>query len=283
MSRTVGKPRLLFRPDPVIGWSLSPEHRVAVGFREGVVQHIGSDGWRHVPGAAETTGPRLGLYGCSFTYGTGLADEETFAARLQQALPGLKILNRGIGGHGTVQNYLQLRRDIDGGAVDAAIFALISDHKFRNIAHPQRMRQYLSREWYVLGVEHVPVVRLDAAGRPRIRYVPIWQPVLKKGDLETFLPDDYMITTATLAVLAEVQALARRHALPLRFALLDQLDPDFNAAVVARFPDTLDISQPHDAAHRFLPRDIHPNVRAAELYAGGLAPAAAALCNGRAA
>ncbi len=274
----VKKPRFLFQPDPVIGWKLTPGYGVAVRFRDGVVQRIGPDGWRQVPGAAEKTGPRLGLYGCSFTYGTGLADDETFAARLQQALPGLKILNRGIGGHGTVQNYLQLRRDIADGCVGAAIFAIISDHKFRNIAHPQRMRQFLNREWYVLGVEHVPVVRLNAAGWPRIRYVPIWQPLLKKGDLETFLPDDYMITAATLAVLAEVRVLAKQHALPLRFALLDKLDPDFNAAVTARFPDTLDISQPHDVEHRFLPRDIHPNVRAAELYASGLATAAEALC-----
>ena len=276
--RIVKKPRLLFQPDPVIGWRLTPGHGVAVQFRDGIVQHIGPDGWRQVPGAAEKTGPRLGLYGCSFTYGTGLADDETFAAHLQQALPGLRILNRGIGGHGTVQNYLQLRRDIANGSVDTAVFAIISDHRFRNIAHPQRMRQYQHREWYVLGVEHVPVVRLNAAGQPQIRYVPIWQPLLNKGGLETFLPDEYMITTATLAVLAEVRALAAQHALPLRFALLDQLDPDFNTAVTTRFPDTLDISQPHDGEHRFLPRDIHPNVRAAKLYASGLAPAVEALC-----
>ena len=96
----VAKPRLLFRPDPVLGWSLSPGHGVAVGFRDGVIQRIGDDGWRHVPGTGTASGPRVAVYGCSFTYGTGLADDETFVARLQTDRPDLRMLNRGVGGHG---------------------------------------------------------------------------------------------------------------------------------------------------------------------------------------
>lgn len=274
----VAKPRLLFRPDPVLGWSLSPGHGVKVGFRDGIVQTIGTDGWRHQPDGSDT-GPKLAVYGCSFTYGTGLADDETYTARLQRALPEARILNRGIGGHGTVQNLLQFRRDIANGSVDAAVFAIISDHRFRNIAHPQRMRQYLNREWYDLGVDHVPVARLDATGQARIIYHPLWQPVINQADFHIFLPDDYMITIATLAVLETVRQTAQAAGVPLRFALLDALDPDFNAAVCDRFPDTLDIATPHDEDHTFLPQDLHPNVTANQLFAARLLPAVAALCD----
>ncbi|SLN76845.1 SGNH/GDSL hydrolase family protein [Roseisalinus antarcticus] len=272
------KPRLLFRPDAVLGWRLTPDHSVQVGFRENVIQHIDRDGWRRVPNATPAKGPRVGIYGCSFTYGTGLTDEETFAARLQDARPQVRILNRGIGGHGTTQNLLQLRRDIAQGAVDAAVFAIISDHRFRNIAHPQRMRQYLSPDWYHLGVEQVPVARLDADGRARIVYHPIWQPVIRDADFHIFLPDDFMINSATLAVLDLVRETTAEAAVPLGFVLLDALDPDFSAAVRDRFPETHDISTPYDRDHTFLPRDIHPNARANALFAERLDPVVTGLC-----
>lgn len=270
----------MFQPDPVLGWRLTPNHAVQVGFRKDLLQHVAADGWRHVPGSDATVGRRVAIYGCSFTYGTGLADDETFTALLQRGLPAVRILNRGVGGHGTVQNLLQLRRDIACGAIDAAVFAIISDHRFRNIAHPQRMQQYLSREWYQLGVEHVPVARLDSMGGVRIIYPPIWQPVLREADFQIFLPDDHMINTATFAVLDLVRATAQAAGIPLGFVLLDDLDRDFNTAVCARFPETRDISTPYDRDHTFLPQDIHPNVRANALFADRLAPLIAGFSDG---
>lgn len=274
----VSKPRLLFRPDPVIGWSLTPGHGVKVGFRKDVYQHIDLDGWRHVPDRPDA-GPRIALYGCSFTYGTGLADAETFSAQLQRNQPQTRILNRGIGGHGTVQNLLQFRRDIVHGGIDAAVFTIISDHRFRNIAHPQRMKQYLNRDWYALGVEHVPVARLDARGRARIIYRPLWQPAIKQADFDIFLPDDYMINAATFAVLDLVRETSQDANIPLRFVLLDALDSDFSGTLCDRFPETLDISTPYDQKHTFMPKDVHPNVTANRLFAERLAPVVAQMCD----
>ncbi len=276
---TVAKPRLLFRPDPVLGWSLTPGYSVDVRYRDGVIQKVDADGWRHIPRGIPPAGPRIAFYGCSFTYGTGLRDEETFTALLQATYPDLHIVNRGIGGHGSVQNYLQLRRDIAAGAVDAAVFAILSHHRFRNIPHPNRMRQYLSREWSQLGVEHVPLLQRDARGRCRIVYFPIWQPALERGGFDAFLPDEWMITDATLAALDLVRAEAEEAKLPLAFVLLDALAPRFNAAVRAKFEACLDISVPLDAAHTFLPHDGHPNARANALYAARLEPVVDSLRN----
>ncbi|WP_308341276.1 SGNH/GDSL hydrolase family protein [Roseovarius mucosus] len=270
--KIVSKPRLMFRPDPVLGWRLSPEHTVRVAFRSGIFQNIAADGWRYVPGSQTAQGPRVAIYGCSFTYGTGLSDDETFTALLQRDMPDVQILNRGIGGHGTVQNLLQLRRDIAAGTMDAAVFAMISDHRFRNIAHPQRMRQYLSEDWYKLRVEHVPVARFDGKGQLQIVYREIWQPALRDVEFGVFLPDDHMINLATCAVLGMVCETAKAASIPLQIVMLDALDPDFNSAVFSRFPEATDISNPHDRDHTFLPRDIHPNARANSLFADRLQP-----------
>ena len=187
--QVVSKPRLLFRPHPVWGWSLTPNYSVRVGFRDDVIQTIAADGWRFVPGGADALDTQLAVYGCSFTYGTGLADDETFVALLQQDMPHVKIRSRGIGGQSSVQNYLQFQHDIAQGNVDAAIFAIISDHRFRNIPHPQRMQQFLHNDWHRIGVEHVPVIRQGRDGQNSIQYVPIWQPALKRGGFDAFLPD----------------------------------------------------------------------------------------------
>jgi hypothetical protein len=256
-------PRLLFRPDPVIGWSLTPGFGVKVGFRRNTFQNIGTDGWRCVPRPSDTmspapdTEPKVAIYGCSFTYGTGSGDNKTFTGRLQRDLPNVRVVNRRVGGHNTVQNLFQFRR---------------------NIAHPQRMRQY--RDWYRLGVEQVPVVRLDAAGRrAQIIYRSIWQPVLRAADSEIFLPDDYLINSATLAVLDLLTEAVGAAGVPLRFVPLDAPDPGFANTVRGQFPDTIDFSTPLDQDHTFLPRNNHPNMIANTLFADRIPPVVAGPCD----
>ena len=140
------------------------------------------------------------------------------------------------------------------------------------------MRQYLNEDWYKLGIEQVPVARIDASGQARIVYQSLWQPVIRDADFHIFLPDNYMINVATLAVFDLVRDTANTAGIPLRFVLLDALDADFNAAVCARFPETNDISTPQDNIHTFQPHDIHPNMRANALFAERLAPVVTELC-----
>ena len=49
---------------------------------------------------------RILLLGDSFTYGYGVGDEEVYAARLAALLPDWEILNLGVNGYGTDQQYL---------------------------------------------------------------------------------------------------------------------------------------------------------------------------------
>ena len=52
---------------------------------------------------------RVLVLGDSFTYGIGVADDETFSARLAALDPRLEVLNAGVNGYGTAQELLLLR------------------------------------------------------------------------------------------------------------------------------------------------------------------------------
>jgi hypothetical protein len=71
--------------------------------------------------------------GCSFTYGYGVNDTETFTYLLQKNNPKFNFTNMGIIGYGTVQSYLQLKRIINSGDVpDVVLLNFSSYHLERN-------------------------------------------------------------------------------------------------------------------------------------------------------
>ncbi len=279
-SEIAKKPRETFKAHPIFGWTLTPGHQVKVGFRPGVVQTIDAQGNRHTPRAPgePSAGKRLAIYGCSFTYGTGLADTETYPALLQQALPDMRVLNKGVGGHGSVQALLRFRADILDGQVDAAIFGVISDHRYRNLPHPYRMKYHLSPDWYRIGVEQVPHARLNRSGDIDIVFTPIWQPSLLRMNFEVFLPDEYVLDLVTLGVFREILALANTHRIPVIIALLDRFDPHFNERMTRTFSAAYDISTPYNETYNFRPDDLHPNTLANRCFAERLLPLIQAAC-----
>jgi hypothetical protein len=262
----------IFRPHPLLGWSMSPNEERDVSFREGVFESIGADGWRRVVGAPAAASSRIAFYGCSFTYGTALRDEETFVSLLQSMLPSAMMLNRGVGGYGTTQNYLQFRNDLKEHKVDAAVFCVISDHRYRNYGHPVWMRRHLLMQWYEIGVEQMPRARIDRSGKVWIEFIPIWQPSLLREDFDFIFPDEFTLDRLTIAVLQEIQEVASAHDVPILIAVLDSVDDPFFAILHKAIPSALDVSTPYDSEHTFLPHDIHPNVGANEIFAERLFP-----------
>jgi lysophospholipase L1-like esterase len=66
---------------------------------------------------------RVLVLGDSFAYGVGVADGETFSARLAARDPGLELLNAGVNGYGTGQELLLLRELGPGLAPDLVLLA----------------------------------------------------------------------------------------------------------------------------------------------------------------
>jgi hypothetical protein len=136
--RNLDSPQLpFFAPHDLLGTIPRPntvvQHRLTHR-REticNVVYTINSTGHR-VVSPPPATGPTLVLLGCSYTFGFGLADEDTLEARLQSCRPDLKIYNLAAGGYGTHQMLANLEsgrvEQICAEAPRYVLYQMIPDH-----------------------------------------------------------------------------------------------------------------------------------------------------------
>ncbi|HEX9944459.1 MAG TPA: SGNH/GDSL hydrolase family protein [Thermoanaerobaculia bacterium] len=101
--------------DLQLGWRHRPSAQRMFtnewGERFLVVQNSRGLRGRDGEGGRRRAGVRVLVLGDSFTEGVHVAEDEVFAARLERTLPGSEVLNAGVGGYGTVQEYLYLRNE----------------------------------------------------------------------------------------------------------------------------------------------------------------------------
>src|SRR4029453_9158773 len=126
-------------PDPLLGWRLRPGVHIRTtrpGSYDATVTTNG-DGLRGAgaPPVAHRAGvTRIAVFGCSQTFGSGVEDDETFSARLEQTLgPGVEVLNFGVPGYGTDQMLLRWERDGVRYAPDIVVLAFAYYHLNRNV------------------------------------------------------------------------------------------------------------------------------------------------------
>ena len=124
----------IFMPDPKIGTRHVPNSTALHSTREfTVVYSIDAVGARRVP-AATANRPIVEVLGDSFTFGNGVEDHESYAARLQHRLgPTVAVRNRGVMGWGTTQCMLALRDDLArGDPIRLAVYGWLPFHNQRN-------------------------------------------------------------------------------------------------------------------------------------------------------
>ena len=56
--------------------------------------------------------PLIHVYGCSYVFGQGVSDSETYPYLLQDALPNARVVNYAVPGHGTLQAFLKLKKNL---------------------------------------------------------------------------------------------------------------------------------------------------------------------------
>jgi lysophospholipase L1-like esterase len=102
----LGRARL--EVDPLLGWA--PRSSAT---REGeTTNSVGMRGSREFTREKPTGVRRIAVLGDSFTFGLDVDDDETYCAKLERELPGFEVLNFGVNGYGTDQQYLRWKRDV---------------------------------------------------------------------------------------------------------------------------------------------------------------------------
>lgn len=119
------------RYDSLLGWVSLPNLAIRDNFGPHLTLTTNADGLRIHRPVARALAPgehRILCSGASFTFGSGVADGDTFCAQLERSLPGIGTLNVAQRGYGIDQSYLQYQRDAGRYEHDVQLLALhISD------------------------------------------------------------------------------------------------------------------------------------------------------------
>jgi hypothetical protein len=143
--------RLQHEYDPELGWALAPNNLTPAGV------HTNNTGLRD---AELETGerPTILFLGDSLVYGRGVGDHDRFTDRLRELLPAFRIVNAGVAGYGTDQEYLLMKRlwpRVEPSIV-VLVFCVDNDHENNsNDVQYGQEKPYLAKvgdEWKFLGI-----------------------------------------------------------------------------------------------------------------------------------
>jgi len=94
--------------------------------------HLGN-GQRLIPKANPNRKDNVVFLGCSYTYGYGVNDNESFAAITQRKHPDWNVENTAIVGYGTAQHLLQLRNRVQEESPECVVLCISSVHFIRTV------------------------------------------------------------------------------------------------------------------------------------------------------
>jgi hypothetical protein len=210
----------VYRYDPDLGWAPVPNARAEfTGSRTISVQNnsIGLRDIEHDRGG----GPRILFIGDSFTWGFDVEAKDRFTEILRAKLPQADIVNAGVPGYGTDQEYLLLEKIWDAVKPDVVVLMFCSDNdRFDNTSNMRYDGYYK------------PYLAQAADGRWLFR----GQPVPKSR--RVYFVDDWLVRNswlARVAVSAWVQASVPRVTVPDPTERLIAMMRDFAAARGAKF------------------------------------------------
>lgn len=156
---------VVYEPDPILGWKNQAGKHVlppyqATGKEITVTFLPGGLRATRVEGTPHDDRDKLVCIGGSYTQGWAVADEETFAWKLQSKLPSRNVLNYGTGAYGTYQSLLLLEGLLPSlNSTDIVLYGFTHFHEERNVASSdwlETLERYSRR-----GHVSVPYVTLD--------------------------------------------------------------------------------------------------------------------------
>lgn len=208
---------------------------------------IGAEGERYIPAPVRPRG-RILFLGCSFTFGHGVNDDQTFPYLLSRRWKDWRVVNKAVAGHGTAHAYAMLEKELAGDHKPSiAIYAMLPAHIPRN---------YIRGSW---------VKMLAQSGKGHPHYELSEGRVVFRGlaNPSQGPPSDIRLSQAendlTLAMLREMQRQCRDRGVPFVVVLLPWHKPfpfDFLKELARTDMTVLDLQ---DLPIKGFPTDGHPN------------------------
>lgn len=271
----------LYRSHPTLGYSHLPGE-FTVTLADGYSFHV-----THLPSTLRATHPpekaasgppreEIWIFGCSFTHGWSLNDEETYPWLLQQRLPEYEVVNFGVTGYGTIQALHQFREELRRTRPKVAVLAYAGFHDPRNTC--LRGRQKEVAPYNRLGPLDQPYASLDEQGKLKYgmtRAVYRELPLQRRLALVNFADDVFNRNAdqfhrsreVSKALIREIARLAAEQGTRLVFAQIfggrEMLD-FARANDIPAVDMSVDLDLPEN---RNLPHDGHPSALANRKYA----------------
>lgn len=157
--------RAIHQLDETVGHSLRP----GTMFRHredpfDVEYHVDESGSRRVPGYGASR-PQVLVLGDSWTFGHGVEDDQTYAARLQQAWPERGVRNLGVMGYGTPHALLSLERALEvPGDVDLVLYGWTPIHLTRSYLRKTNLEATAGKRVPLLEIEKGRLVSKGLVG-----------------------------------------------------------------------------------------------------------------------
>jgi hypothetical protein len=221
------------------------------------------------------------IFGCSFTHGWTLNDDETYPWLLQQQLPDYEVVNFGVSGYGTLQSLIQFQEALEKRPrPKLVIIAYASFHDQRNTLLRLRSKQMVP--WNKLGPLVQPYATVDEHGNLNYAMAEMTYrefPLMRTSALMNFIETTYDSKVedafynshaVTQAIIKEFhhRAQARGVELVVVGLLSDRLTTEMLAFSQNEGLMTQDISVDLSSrSNRNWPHDSHPSPVANQQYA----------------
>ena len=281
---------VIYRPDSELGWRHKEgEYRFPPFSPLGraVHMHFMPDGSRSTGGRPGAGDGSIAVVGGSFTEGFAISDHETFAWKLQERFPSMRVRNYGHGGYGTYQSLLLLEQILSQRPAPVmALYGFYEGHEIRNVATADwlRMLAMMLRRHTSISIPYATLRRDGVIVRHRPEPYPTW-PLREHSAAVTFLQHGYASwvarsRTSQRAAVTEQLLLEMKRACEANGTDLVVVSLFMNAQNRARYSELLrnhdvafvDCAQPFLPVYQ-VPGDRHPNEKLNAVWANCIAKA----------
>ena len=138
-----------FVPDSLLGYKLQPgNYYVPLNDTSFFCTTHDEQGFRNSIDVDKDRRSQIHIYGCSVSYGVCVESDKIVSALLNNLLDTTKCINYAVPAYGTVQNYLELAKNIDAGHIPETVFFVYgSFHEERNAMSSTWMKNFAATDF----------------------------------------------------------------------------------------------------------------------------------------